>query len=497
MDQDDFPSRSQRDPVNIGPAAEPAGGPLRGKLVGSSLLLFLDYLLVAVGGWLFWIVISRLASVDDVGIATTIYSLVITVATITQLGAEYPLLKKSHLNRSIILGTGMVIQVAISLATIPIIILAIDNMYEGALQEFTWIAIVSVTLIAVEFVARYVLLGIFDAKKVLAIDMVGLSVKFLVGYSLVSMQYGALGILLAFLSELFIIAIAYLIAAKNTFAFSIGKILFFKEILRDSLVNAPSKWSNMIIVNLSVVLLAAIGVNQGDIGIFYITLMISIVVGSFSLSMAFMVIPAFSASKKELTADSLRISLSIITPAITAMLIAPNLVLSLINSRYEVGAPLLSILAIGTIPFAITVNAITRLNNLKESKKLISIGILQLAVFLLLFFLVAPILGTMGAAFAILFAFSASATLSMIWSVRSSLKPTAFCLLSILVGFVSGFGVYQIADEASVMQPQILAVLTSTATSIAVIFASGNLSLREFRFLIKATFQENRPSKSH
>ena len=105
----------------------------------------------------------------------------------------------------------------------------------------------------------------------------------------------------------------------------------------------------MVIVNLSVVLLASVGVNQGDIGIFYIALMISIVVGSFALSMAFMVIPAFSASKKDLSTDSLRISLSIITPVITAMLVAPNLILSLINSRYEVGAPLLLVLAIGIL----------------------------------------------------------------------------------------------------------------------------------------------------
>ena len=151
---------------------------------------------------MFWIIISKVASINDIGVATTIYSLVITVATITQLGAEYPLLKKSHVDKSVILGTGLVIQVAISIAAIPIIILVIGNMYEGTLQEFTWIAIVLVILIAIEFVARYILLGVFDAKKVLAIDMVGLSIKFLVGYILVSMQYGASGILLAFLSEL-------------------------------------------------------------------------------------------------------------------------------------------------------------------------------------------------------------------------------------------------------------------------------------------------------
>ena len=151
------------------------------KFVGSGLLLFLDYLFVAIGGWLFWIVISKVASISDIGTATTIYSLVVTVATITQLGAEYPLLKKSHVDRSVILGTGLVIQLAISMVAIPIMILVISKMYEGSLQEFAWIAVVLVILIAIEFVVRYVLLGVFDAKKVQAIDMLGLSVKFLVG----------------------------------------------------------------------------------------------------------------------------------------------------------------------------------------------------------------------------------------------------------------------------------------------------------------------------
>lgn len=462
------------------------------KFVGQSLLLFLDYLFVAIGGWLFWIIISKLASINDIGMATTIYSLVISIATITQLGAEYPLLKKSHVDRSIILGTGLVIQVAISIAAIPLIILVISNMYQGSLQEFTWIAIVLVILIAIEFVARYILLGVFDAKKVLAIDMLGFSMKFLVGYILVSMQYGAFGILFAFLSELLIIAVAYLFIARKTFAFSIGRILFFKEILRDSLVNAPSKWSNMIIINLSVVLLASIGVHQGDIGIFYITLMISIVVGSFASSMAFMVIPTFSASKKDLSSDSLRISLSIITPVITVMLVAPNLVLSLINSRYEVGAPLLLVLAIGMLPFSITVNAITRLNNLMKPKKLVFIGILQLSTFLLSFFLLAPSFGTLGAAFAILLAFTASATVSMIWSGRSALKHAALCFLSVFIGTVLGYIVYLIAIEASVSHPQILATMTSVIASIIVILATKNLSLREIKYLVKEAFQKTK-----
>jgi O-antigen/teichoic acid export membrane protein len=492
MKQDDSSEKLRRDSFNVEAGALPGDGALNVKFVGSGLLLFLDYLFVAVGGWLFWIVISKVASVNEIGMATTIYSLVVTVATITQLGAEYPLLKKSQVERSVILGTGLVIQLAISIAVIPIITLVISNMYEGSIQEFTWIAVVLVVLIAIEFVSRYVLLGVFDAKKVLAIDMLGLSVKFLVGYALVSMQYGAYGILFAFLSELLIIAVAYLFIAKRTFTFGIGKILFFKEILRDSLVNAPSKWSNMIIVNLSVVLLASIGVNQGDIGVFYIALMISIVVGSFATSMALMVIPAFSASRKDLSSDSLRISMSIITPVITLMLIAPDLVLSLINSMYEVGAPLLLVLAIGILPFAITVNGITRFNNLMKPKKLIIIGVLQLSTFLISFLLLSPNLGTLGAAFSILFAFTASAIISMTWTGRSATKYVAYCILSIFAGIVLGYAVYLVATAISIGQPQILGAATSVIVSMAVIFASRNLSPKEIKFLAKAAIQKNK-----
>jgi O-antigen/teichoic acid export membrane protein len=492
MGDDDPSGELQRDPVSKEKAAGNEGRALNSRFVSSGLVLFLDYLFVAVGGWLFWLVVSRLASVAEIGVATTVYSLVITISTITQLGLEYPLLKRSHADRSVILGTGLVIQVAISMASIPIITLVINEMYDGSLQEFTWIAIVMVILIAIEFVARFTLLGVFDAKKVLTIDMLGLSLKFLIAYVLVSIHYGALGILYAFLSEFLLIAVSYLSFAKKTFAFRIGKISFFKDILKDSLVNASSKWSNIMIINLSVVLLASIGIHQGDVGVFYITLMISIVVGSFASSMAFITLPAFSESRKDLSSDSLRISLSIITPVLTVLLVAPDLVLSLINPSYESGAPLLFVLAIGTIPFSVTVNAIAKLNNLKKPKKLFFIGILQLATFIISFYLFSPTLGTLGAAYAILVAFTASAIVSLIWSAKSSLKHTAYCCLSVLVGTLVSYVVYLIAEDASLSQPQILAIVTSIITSIAVIIGSKNLSVRELKNLIGEALGRNR-----
>ena len=69
-----------------------------GKFAGSGILLFLDQLLVAIGNWIYWVLISKINSTSEIGQATTIYSLALLVTTITQLGLEYPILKRCSTN---------------------------------------------------------------------------------------------------------------------------------------------------------------------------------------------------------------------------------------------------------------------------------------------------------------------------------------------------------------------------------------------------------------
>ena len=461
------------------------------KFIGPSFMLFLDYFFVAIGGWFYWIVISKIAPVGEIGAATTIYSLVISVATMTQLGAEYPLLKKSHGDRSTILGTGLFIQIALSVAAFPIVLLVINTIYGGSLADYSLISITLLVLIAVEFVGRYILLGILDAKRVLIIDMLGLTTKFLVGYSLVNGGYGAFGMLFALFSEFLLISVAYLFVARKKFALRLGKLGYIKDILKDSLVNAPSKWSNMIIINLSVILLALVGFTQEEVGVFYITLMISIVVGSFASSMAYMVVPVSSASKKDLSTDSMRISMSIITPVVTILLVAPSAVLSLINTDFAQGAQSLFVLAVGVLPFSITVNTVTKLNTLAKPRKLIFIGCMQMITFLLSFFILAQSFGSVGAAFSILLAFTSSAIVSLIWSEKISIKHTAFCCLSIIAGSLTGHAFGLIGTEFFKIQSPLLPILASVVVSISIILASDNLSVREVKYLAREILQKS------
>jgi O-antigen/teichoic acid export membrane protein len=454
--------------------------------VKPSIILFIDSLLVSVGNWLYWLVISKLTSASEIGLAVTVYSLVILVTTLTQLGLEYPLLKKSSIPRSPILGTSIIIELAITLASIPFVLIIVNTLYEESISNFNLISIVLLGILSIEFIARFALLGISNSKVVLILDVIGLGIKLPIGFFLVSLSAGATGILLAYLAEGAFITFSSLLILKKSFSFRLGDSAYFKATIRDALINSPAKWSKMVIVTLSIVLLAFLNIGSSDIGIFYIALMITIVVASFSVSMAYMVIPSSSAMQKDLSSSSLRISLSLTAPIVVALLVVPRSILSLVGPEYESAVSVMFVLAIAIIPSSIAINMISKLNNLNKSKLLILSGILQIAIFIISFFVLVPLYETIGAAISILFAYLASSLLLIILTKHESLRYIVFACLSVLAGFTMGYVLSMIISN----EQQFLILICSVAVSIVVILALKNMTIKETKFLVKAMLQK-------
>ena len=108
------------------------------KFVASGLLYSLDQMLVALGNWIYWLIIFKFTSAVEVGQATTVYSVVLFISILTQLGLEYPLLKKSSIQGSQILGTTLLIEMTMTLISIPLVIFLIDSVFHESLQELIW-----------------------------------------------------------------------------------------------------------------------------------------------------------------------------------------------------------------------------------------------------------------------------------------------------------------------------------------------------------------------
>lgn len=449
------------------------------KFVGSGFLLFAGTLAVSIGGWLYWLVISRLTTPSEIGDATSIYSLAVLAGTLAQLGLEYPLLKRSYDNRSKILGTALIIELTIALAFLPVVYLVIENFYDQGLREFYFLAAILIIFSAISFVARYALLGLSDARTILILDVVSTIVKFTAGFLLVSIGLGAFGILLSFALQTLALAVGALIVARKSFALSFGGIKFSRQIIIEGLVNLPSKASSVLIINLSVVLLASFGVSSSEIGIFYIITMISVAIGAFAVNTALMSIPASSMSNRDLSRSSERIGLVFTAPIIVVLIVVPEVVLSVIGEEYVGGKIELVILAIGIFPLIIVRNAISKFNNKDEKTKLLVFGSSLSGSFIVFFLLLVPAYGISGAAYSITLSFVLPAILSIIWSERKSLRFVAFTGLSIVAGISSGI----VVNYA--LNLWILSTVVALASTITIILALRCTSVKEISTMIK------------
>ena len=452
------------------------------RFMNASVFLFLDVIVIAASGWLYWLVVSKLITISEVGISTSIYSLVVLTATVIGFGLEYPLLKRTSVDGSKVVSSALLIEIAATIAVVPLMIYILIDFYHHESQSYNLIAVGMLISITLGFVARYALLGISASKTILVIDTISTILKFVTGYLLVLYGFGALGVLFSFMLQALVASSTTLIIARRLFGFSITNFRYLFDVFKNGLVNMPSIFSRTLIVSLSIVLLASFGVQTSDLGIFYIALMISIVTGGLISSTSYMVIPASSIAKSDLSTSSMRIGLSLTVPIIALLLSSPEFILSLVGPGYSSGYLILIILAAGNIPFAIATNSISRFNYLDMPRKLLFVGGLQICGFIVGFIVLVPLLSTVGAALSILLSYSLSCIPALIWSEKILLRYLLNAVIAVLGGVA-------ISDIIDIFMPEriisdITLALTSAIISLVIVFVLKNTSVQEVRTLI-------------
>jgi O-antigen/teichoic acid export membrane protein len=456
--------------------------PATNRFVGQAMLLFLDQILVAITNLLYWLVVSRFASTSEIGQATSVYSLVLLMSTLAQVGLEYPLLKKSSLRRSQILGTALTIELILLPGLITaLILLEYTNVYNASLSELLWMAIVLLALSPISFIARFALLGISNARAVLIFDILATSAKFLAAYILLSMGFGAFGILFSFVVTSLVAAVGMLAIIRLRLPLKLVRDKkYIIEVLKEGLSNAPSKLSRILITTLSVILLVSFGISDSDIGIFYIVIMLSIVGGSLASNMSFTVIPASTQSKVDLSSGSLRLGLSFTAPIVAALIVAPKEILSVIGAEYASASTVLFVLSIGILPTTIAMNAISKFNNLGHGRKIIAIGVIQVAGFLISFVIFVPHYSVLGAAYSILISSNASAVFAVLLFERAEKRCIAISAVAVIIGSTTGY-VINFMFEYS-----LLTIILSVIATSVVLLALRNTSVSELRQLIRS-----------
>jgi O-antigen/teichoic acid export membrane protein len=334
--------------------------------------------------------------------------------------------------------------------------------------------------------ARFALLGISNARTVLIFDVLATSAKFLAAYILLSMGFGAFGILFSFVMASLVAAVGMLAVVRSRLPLKLVRDRrYIIEVLKEGLSNAPSRLSRILITTLSVILLASFGISDSDIGIFYIAMMLSVVGASLASSMSFTVIPASTESKLDLSSGSLRLGLSLTAPIVAAFLVAPKAILSIIGPEYASAYTVLFVLSMGILPTTIAMNAISKFNNLGHGRKIITIGAIQVSGFLISFFILVPHYGNLGAAYSILISSTASAVFAVSLFERAERRYIANSVIAVIIGSVTGYVIN------FTLQYSLLTIISSVVVTSVVLLAFRNTSVSELRQLIRSM---NKPS---
>jgi O-antigen/teichoic acid export membrane protein len=337
------------------------------------------------------------------------------------------------------------------------------------------------------FVTHFLLLSMFKIRAVFIIDVLATIVKFGIGYALVVFGMGSFGIIVAFLGNIILTSLLSLLLVGNDLSFRLDLNLM-RLFIAEGLVNTPSKISRILIFSLSIVLLASFGVNVSSIGIFYMALTMSLVVGGFATNIALMIIPSAAQSIKDYTSLGLRIGLSFTVPIIVLLTVGPELILGLIGYQYTVASLDLIILALAILPSSITITAISSLNTKDQHKKLLVIGIIEILSFILSFIILVPEKSTLGASLSTLIAFSVSATLSILWTGKPHLKYIMNSTIALAIGILFGYGLRSLFNDYGIYS--VFNLFLPVIASTIVVFHLNEIKINEIIQIIKNVFNK-------
>lgn len=449
------------------------------RVLKSGSWYFIDTLLIAIGGWFFWILLANLIDPNEIGIAVQIISLVYLVGGVAMLGLEYPLLKRINSEKKVF-GSLLLIEIfALLSSTIPVIVWFLYFPEYLSVENF----VISIALLfgsGLSFISRFAILGKLNVKTVVLVDLGGTVIKFISFFLFFSYGLNIQAILFATMMQQILPAIIFTALAIRNFGIIIETLKYIKGLFKEAISNFPSKMSKIIIQSLSIVLMGLFGVSLENISFFYIAMQISLVVASFAMSLAIIALPISNIKNQDLSESTYRLSLLISSPIIAVIITIPSTLLSAINSSYSAASEALLILGIAIVPFVAVMSVITKLNYTNSFKKLTLLGIIEISIFLISFFTFGINNDIVGIAWSIFAAYLVTGIISMIWLGRHSLRYLGISSLSILIGY--GTGITLLAINVN----EIIVAIIIPLVSFSIIIVLKGLSVKELSSTIRS-----------
>ncbi len=436
--------------------------------------MVLSSIVTGLAGFIFWVLVTKIAGVYVLGVASAVFSAASIAGTIASAGLAIAVLRETSAVGIEATGSSILFSIALGVAA-ALIAIPLSRLigYGGVL------AVVAALMALFTVIGQSVngcLLGRGLFHELFASSVAASIAKIGVGVALVSVGLGVVGVLLG--------CLAYGLAAVTvglTFLAVLGvlrkpRLDYLKSIAELTASNYPFVFSGQLLYMLNIYLYVLLGGGVVSTGALYISLMAILLLASIPGSLVSAGLSVSMRRRADTIRDGLRIGLAAVTPLVVVVSFLPSRLLELLSPKLASSGPVLAVLLASIPPLAIVSAEIMRLNAARRKGMLALIGVIRLAVMATLLPILVPRLGSLGAALAFTIAVLAPIPLAREVIDRKIATASLIQVAAIAVSLlgVRGVGAAIIAGLLSLALIHELRILTlSEAVSVVKAIIAG------------------------
>jgi O-antigen/teichoic acid export membrane protein len=388
------------------------------KAIGvGAAYIYIETIASIISGYVFWILMSKIATAETIGISSTVVSFASIATVIASVGIPTGVQRfigknfsQDNLNdvKTIVITSLLLIGIVIFICGSLILIFQ-DLLFQVFSFDFG-LSLISISIIASSIISmlfRSVVISTFKTKSLPLIIISSSFFKIFVAVILVLLGAGAIGITLGFALNhiLSSILLGIVVRTKVLKSASIDYSSFdFIQISKNLLVSSMVYWIPLVITTIgsqlgTIVVFGSQGSNQA--GVYFLALIIVTGLTSVMNSLFSIALPALSSlrdHRKRFAWQTIRLSAIFLVPFSCSLLFYSKELLQSLGNDYANGSLSLQILLLSMLPMAVTNGVSTLAYSYGNYRHVLLIGLAMSVPSTGLYFTLVPIYGGLGAA---------------------------------------------------------------------------------------------------
>ena len=389
------------------------------QLGRGTIYIYIESVAAMIFGYIFWIILSRIGTIEIIGTFSAIVSLAGIFAVIASFGIPEGIQRflgkffyqEKLIEAKVFVKSSLILVSAGIILCVLLILVLRDWMYGVFAFDFSLI-IALITLIAsstIYLLLHSIVISSLNTKILPATMIISWIVRIALGTVIISIGAGAIGVALVYsfgqIVASVLLGITIIMIFKNS-AMSKGSEVNFSKASKDISVSSAASWIPDLVMIIgiqlgTVVVFGTRGSNEA--ALYFISLTIVTGITAVVYSIFTISLPALSSmddGRKRFAWHTIRLSSIISLPFTSSLIFYSKDIMQLIGQDYIEGSLSLQILLLSMLPTAVQAGIGSLVYSYGHYRNFLVIGLASSIPRTILYFILVPIYGSTGASLA-------------------------------------------------------------------------------------------------